>query len=146
MMNVIGREQILMMVPHAGTMCLLDGVLHWDAVSMRCFSRRFQQPDNPMRRGDGTLGTACGIEVAAQAMAVHGRLLTRTCGSSTQGYLASVRDVWFAVHCFDLASDELLIDVERIGGDALGATYRFTVTSGAVELLGGRATVVFGAQ
>lgn len=134
-----------MMVPHAGTMCLLDGVLHWDAVSMRCFSRRFHQPDNPMRRGDGTLGTACGIEVAGQAMAVHGRLLTRTCGSPTQGYLASVRDVWLAMHRFDPASDELLIDVERIVGDALGATYRFVVTSGAVELLGGRATVVFGA-
>ncbi len=144
-MIVIGRDQILMMVPHAGTMCLLDGVLHWDAVSMRCFLRRFQQPDNPMRRGDGTLGTACGIEVAAQAMAVHGRLLAPTCGSPTHGYLASVRDVRLATRHLDLASDELLIDVERIVGDALGATYRFVVSSGTVELLGGRATVVFGA-
>jgi predicted hotdog family 3-hydroxylacyl-ACP dehydratase len=143
-MIVIGREQILMMVPHAGAMCLLDGVLHWDAVSMCCLSRRFQQPDNPMRRGDGTLGTACGIEVAAQAMALHGRLLARTGGSPTQGYLASVRDVRLAMHHFDIASNELLIDVERIGGDAHGATYRFVVTGGAVELLGGRATVVFG--
>jgi predicted hotdog family 3-hydroxylacyl-ACP dehydratase len=144
-MIVIGREQISMMVPHAGAMCLLDGVLHWDAVSMRCFSRRFQQADNPMRRGDGTLGTACGIEVAAQAMAVHGRLLAQTCGSPTQGYLVSVRDVWLARQHFDTDSDRLLIDVERIGGDTRGATYRFGVTSGAIELLGGRATVVFGA-
>jgi predicted hotdog family 3-hydroxylacyl-ACP dehydratase len=143
-MIVIGREQILMMVPHAGAMCLLDGVLHWDAVSMRCVSRRFQQPDNPMRRGDGTLGTACGIEVAAQAMAVHGRLLARTCGSPTEGYLASVRDVWLATNHLDVASDELLIDIERTGGNALGATYRFVVTSGNIALLGGRATVVFG--
>ncbi len=141
---MIGREQISVMVPHAGTMCLLDGVLHWDAMSMRCFSRRFQQPDNPMRRGDGTLGTACAIEVAAQAMAVHGRLLAPTSGSPTQGYLASVRDVRLAMHHLDVASDELLIDIERISGDTFGATYRFVVASGAVELLGGRATVVFG--
>ena len=140
----LDRAWIEQHIPHKGRMCLLDEVLSWDAAHIRCRSVTHRAPDNPLR-AHGRLGAACGIEYGAQAMAVHGRLLTRTCGSPTQGYLASVRDVWLAMHRFDRASDELLIDVERIVGDSLGATYRFVVTSGAVALLGGRATVVFGA-
>jgi predicted hotdog family 3-hydroxylacyl-ACP dehydratase len=144
-MIVIDRERIATMIPHAGSMCLLDGVLRWDEASVRCVSRRFRDPDNPMRRADGTLGAACGIEIAAQAMAVHGRLLAGKERRPTRAYLASLRDVWLGTQRLDGVSDELIIDAERLMENAGGASYRFTVAGGGVELIRGRATVLFGA-
>jgi predicted hotdog family 3-hydroxylacyl-ACP dehydratase len=145
-MIVIDRERIATMIPHAGAMCLLDGVLHWDEVSVRCVSRRFRDPDNPMRRADGTLGAACGIEIAAQAMAVHGSLVAGKGGRPpARAYLASLRDVWLGTQGLDLVSGALIVDAERLMENAGGASYRFTVAGGGAELVRGRATILFGA-
>ncbi|MGH7052151.1 MAG: hypothetical protein ACREFS_15535 [Acetobacteraceae bacterium] len=143
-MIVIDRRQIASMIPHAGTMCLLDAVLSWDLLSVRCLSRRYRCPDNPLRRADGRMGTACGLEVAAQAMAVHGRLVAPSGGLPAPGYLASVRDLWLRTARFDGVEDDLIIAAERLTGDAQGAIYRFVVTIGEIEFLSGRATVLIG--
>jgi predicted hotdog family 3-hydroxylacyl-ACP dehydratase len=139
-MSAIGREMIEAMIPHAGAMCLLDAVLRWDAGSIHCVSFRFGAGENPMRRADGTLGAACLIELAAQAMAVHGRLTAGADGAPVRGYLASLRDVRLAAL---VGAGELVIEVELLMGDVGGASYRFTVSGEGVELASGRATVLF---
>ncbi|MDD2705103.1 MAG: phosphotransferase [Acidocella sp.] len=145
-MSIIERDQILTMIPHAGTMCLLDAVLDWNEHSVRCLSRRYRQQDNPLRRADGVLGAACGIEIAAQAMAVQGRLTSGAGGPpSGGGYLASLRDVQLRAGRLDAIDGDLIIEAERLMGDARGASYRFTLAAQGVELLSGRATVLFGA-
>ena len=64
-------------IPHKGRMCLLDEVLSWDATPHPLPQRqRTARRDNPLR-AHGRLGAACGIEYAAQAMAVHGALVGR---------------------------------------------------------------------
>lgn len=141
-MILIDRRQIATMIPHAGTMCLLDAVLRWDSVSLQCMSRCHRRQDNPMRRRQGTLGAACGIEMAAQAMALHGRLTEGGCGPPPHGYLASLRDLHLRTPCLDEVSDDLIINVERVMGDATGATYRFKIAGSGAELLSGRATVL----
>lgn len=138
------RQQITTMIPHAGTMCLLDAVLRWDAVSVRCTSRRHRHADNPLRRSDGQLGAICGVEIAAQAMAIHGRLVAGDSAPPAHGYLASVRDVLLRVSRLDDIAGDLIIDAERLMGDAQGAAYQFTLTSEGIELVSGRATVLFG--
>lgn len=143
-MMVIDRDRIATMIPHAGAMCLLDGVLSWDAVSARCVSRCYQDHGNPLRRPDGVLGMACGIEIAAQAMALHGRLVVGGGGPPSQGYLASVRDVRFLAARLDDEPGDLIVDVERLMADMQGATYRFALSRGDTGLLNGRATVLFG--
>ncbi|GLR66124.1 hypothetical protein GCM10010909_08020 [Acidocella aquatica] len=142
-MTIINREQILTMIPHCGAMCLLDEVLSWNDVSVRCLSRRYQDQDNPMRRANGELGVACGIEIAAQAMAVQGRLSAGNSGPPRRGYLVSLRDVALRTGLLDAASGDLIIEAERLLGDADGATYRFRLARHDTELLSGRATVVF---
>jgi len=144
-MSRLDRSKILAMIPHAGAMCLLDEVLDWDATSVRCLSQRFAAPDNPLRRADGTFGTACGIEIAAQAMAVHGRLTAPADGKPVPGYLVSLRDVRLARPSLDGAGP-LTISATRLLGDAGGASYRFAVADQSEELLTGRATVLFGAM
>ncbi|HEY1857086.1 hypothetical protein [Acidocella sp.] len=131
------------MIPHAGSMCLLDAVLAWDEVSVRCLSRRYRDSDNPLRRADGVLGSACGIEIAAQAMAVHGRLISGETGQPTRGYLASLRDVTLRTLRLDAVDGDLAVDATRLMGDDRGATYRFVLSVQGAELLSGRATVLF---
>jgi len=143
-MTLVDRQQIAAMIPHAGAMCLLDAVLSWNAVSVRCLSRRCWNADNPLRRADGGLGAVCGVEIAAQAMAVHGRLVASGGNPPAHGYLASVRDVRLRVSRLDDVAGDLIIDAERLMGDAQGATYQFALASDGIALVSGRATVLFG--
>lgn len=143
-MMLMDRRQIATMIPHAGTMCLLDAVLSWNAVSVRCLSRRCGNADNPLRRADGGLGAVCGIEIAAQAMAVHGRLVAGGSNPPAHGYLASVRDVRLRVSRLDDIAGDIIIDAEHLMGDAQSAAYQFTLSSDSIELVSGRATVLFG--
>jgi predicted hotdog family 3-hydroxylacyl-ACP dehydratase len=142
-MKPISRTEILAMIPHGESICLLDEVQDWDADWLRCRSQRFLAADNPLRRADGSLGAACGIEIAAQAMAVHGRLTAPQQSAPVPGFLVSVRDVHLA-HPW-LATGPLLIEARRLMGDGRGASYSFTLTAMGTDLLRGRATVMFGA-
>ncbi|HQT63156.1 MAG: hypothetical protein B7Z75_11595 [Acidocella sp. 20-57-95] len=148
-MNRIGRDEILTLIPHAGAMCLLDEVLAWDGDMLRCLSHRFAAADNPLRRADGTLGAAGGIEIAAQAMALHGRLSAPTKGPPVPGFLVSVRDVVLSCPLLEAGTLEdaeaLDIAVHCLMADTRGASYNFTVATRGATMLSGRATVMFGA-
>jgi predicted hotdog family 3-hydroxylacyl-ACP dehydratase len=135
--------QIADLIPHSGTMCLLDGVVRWDAKRIVCLSRSHHAADNPMRAA-GKLTALCGIEYAMQAMAVHGGLVGNIDGRPRAGYLASLRDVACRSDRLDLAGD-LLVEVEHIAGDAAHVTYRFDLRVGEVQVLSGRALVVLDA-
>jgi predicted hotdog family 3-hydroxylacyl-ACP dehydratase len=141
-------------IPHKGRMCLLDEVLSWDATRIRCRSATHRAPDNPLR-SHGRLGAACGIEYAAQAMAVHGALvassapLERTVSVNVRGsigagvgYLASVRNVALYVARLDDLDADLIAAAQRITGDGRTVLYEFSVW-GAGPLLSGRASIVF---
>lgn len=71
---MLTREQILGLIPHQGTMCLLDRVLAWSAGEITCAASSHLAADNPLRR-DGRLGAICGIEYGLQAAALHGALV-----------------------------------------------------------------------
>jgi predicted hotdog family 3-hydroxylacyl-ACP dehydratase len=142
---MFNREQILRMIPHSGSMCLLDEVLSWDEASLRCLSRRYRGKDNPMRRANGELGTACGIEIAGQAAAVHGRLLAEPEGEPARGYLVSLRDVQLRSGCLDAIHGDLVVDAVRLAGDANSAIYHFALAVHGIELASGRFTVLLNA-
>src|SRR6266481_424952 len=93
---------------NSGSAGLLDGVLNWDQASIRCVSGRHRAEDNPLRRA-GRLNAICGIEFAAQAMAVHGRLAGGVGQRPQAGYLASLRDVKCQQGRLDLLEPDLVI-------------------------------------
>ena len=153
----LDRQWIEQHIPHKGRMCLLDEVLSWDAVRIRCRSATHRSADNPLRL-HGRLGAACGIEYAAQAMAVHGALIAasaplastvatsvRASIGSSVGYLASVRNVTLRVERLDDLEADLIAAAERVTGDGRTVLYEFSVTSGRQLLLSGRASIVFDA-
>ena len=144
-MTDIGRERIASLIPHAGTMCLLDAVVSWDATSIRCRTGSHRCNDSPLRRPDGSIGAVCGIEIAAQAMALHGRLIGDTAARPTPGYLTNVRDVRLHAERLDRDSGDLVVDAVLLAGDERGASYRFVVGGALGVLVTGRATVLFAA-
>lgn len=138
---LIGREKIAGMIPHAGSMQLLDGVLSWDAVRIRCFSRTHRDERNPMRSG-AELPALCGIEYAAQAMALHGSLTRSAESKPRAGYLASLRDVTCRRRRIDDLDGELIVEAEKLMGEESHVIYGFEVRVGACGVLQGRAAVV----
>jgi predicted hotdog family 3-hydroxylacyl-ACP dehydratase len=135
------RAEIAALIPHAGAMCLLDGVVHWDEERIRCVSRTHLDAGNPLRAG-GRLPTLCGIEYAAQAMAVHGGLARGTRAKPRVGYLASVRGLACRRGRLDDLDGELVIEAERLMGDEGRVMYEFRLMAGESEVLSGRAAVV----
>jgi predicted hotdog family 3-hydroxylacyl-ACP dehydratase len=153
----LDRRWIEQHIPHKGRMCLLDEVLSWDATRIRCRSATHRDTDNPLR-SHGRLGAACGIEYAAQAMAVHGALVAasaplaatvstsvRTSIGASVGYLASVRNVALYVTRLDDLEADLIAAAQRITGDERTVLYEFSVWDAVQPLLSGRASIVFDA-
>jgi predicted hotdog family 3-hydroxylacyl-ACP dehydratase len=129
-------------VPHAGRMCLLDRLLRWDATRIECRATSHRDSANPLRGGDG-LPAVCGIEYAAQAMALHGGLSAPPGSVARPGYIASVRQVQSRVGRLDLIEGELVVRAELLAGDASQVLYAFEVQDEAGHsLVCGRAAVV----
>lgn len=155
--SLLDRNWIIAHIPHQGRMCLLDAIIRWDAESISCSSASHADAANPLR-ANGRLGVLCGVEYAAQAMAVHHALtagaLTATAlgteGSMPRaaarapaaGFLAALRGVTAHVARLDDVPGPLTVTATRIAGDPASALYDFEVRSTVRCLLGGRATVV----
>jgi predicted hotdog family 3-hydroxylacyl-ACP dehydratase len=146
---LMNRAWIAARIPHQAGMCLLDEVLDFDNRGIRCRTGTHRASDNPLR-AHGRLGAACGIEYAAQAMALHGALALDSQNSSAAapsrvGLLASVREVRQRVLRLDDVESDILCEVRHVAGDGFTALYEFELRDGARMLLSGRASVVLDA-
>ena len=126
-------------------MCLLDCVEAWDRERIRCRASSHRAADNPLR-AYGRLGAACGIEYAAQAMAVHGALLAAPDSTRARvGYLASVRGTQLHVSRLDDIAADLRVEATCITRSENSILYQFSVSAAGRLLLDGRAAVVLNA-
>jgi predicted hotdog family 3-hydroxylacyl-ACP dehydratase len=150
-------------------MCLLDEVLEWDANRILCRSSTHRDLDNPLRL-NGTLGAACGIEYAAQAMAIHGALIATAHAARTAegshaasandevrvyptalkaprpqvGYIASVRGVSLVASRIDDIAADLLATATRVHSDTSSALYEFVVEAGSSQTGGSNQSLLRG--
>ncbi len=133
-------------IPHQGDMCLLDTVQSWDEANISCIAISHSAADNPLRAHD-QLGIACGIEYAAQAMAIHGALSAAQDSPRPKvGYLVSVRGVKMHVARLDDIAEDLLIKATCVMANENNMLYEFTVSTINQLLLEGRAAVVLNAE
>lgn len=139
------KAEIAKVIPHAGAMCLLDGVLECNALHIRCISSSHRDINNPMR-SDNELSALCAIEYAAQAMAVHGVWGGQIGKKPRAGYLVALRDVTCNIMRLDSVLDDLIIDAEKLMGDEARVIYQFNLHAGQREIMSGRATVVLDAD
>lgn len=147
-MNAITHDEIAARIPHAGNMCLLDSVSDWGPDHIRCQASSHRDPANPLRSA-GRLGVLCGIEYAAQAMAMHGGLQAAPPGEAGQrpkaGFLASVRSVSAHVARLDDSASDLQVEARRVSGDETLVMYEFSVRDADRLLIEGRAAVMMDA-
>lgn len=139
---VVDRESLQGLIPHSGRMCLLAGVTSFDQERIECLATSHRDLAHPLR-AHGRLGAACGVEYAAQAMAVHGALPIAPSAAPLPGALVGLRHVQFEVETLDLIESELVIVCRSLGRDAGAAMYDFHIQADGALLLSGRATVVF---
>ncbi len=139
------KASIAKVIPHAGNMCLLDAVLECDSQRIRCRSSSHRDLNNPMR-SENELSALCGVEYAAQAMAVHGVMGGQLNKKPRAGFLASLRDVTCSAMRLDTLADDLIIEAEKLMGDEARVIYQFAVHAGNKQILSGRATVVLDAD
>ncbi|MDP1659512.1 MAG: 3-hydroxylacyl-ACP dehydratase [Methylotenera sp.] len=133
-------------IPHQGSMCLLDKVEAWTQEEIVCRASSHHAVDNPLRAHD-QLGISCGIEYAAQAMAVHGALLAPADSvKPCVGYLVSVRGVTMTATRLDDVQADLLITATCIMSSENNILYQFNVRADGKLLLEGRAAVVLNAD
>ena len=130
-------------IPHQGSMCLLDAVDSWDLDTIQCRASSHRNNDNPLRAHQ-RLATTCGIEYAAQAMAVHGALLAPVGSTRPEiGYLVSIRSTQLYVARLDDIGTDLAIKATAIARNDNDVLYQFSISSEQGQLLlEGRAAVV----
>ncbi|HQU14647.1 MAG: 3-hydroxylacyl-ACP dehydratase [Chromatiales bacterium 21-64-14] len=133
-------------IPHCGRMCLLSSVLAWDAQHIVCATSSHRDATNPLRQF-GRLGTGCGIEYAAQAMAVHSALLMGETNDPVvrPGLLLSVRRTQLHVSRLDDIVSDLQVHAERTSGNGELLLYEFSVCADGRTLLDGRASILIDA-
>lgn len=139
---LIEQAELRTLIPHRGTMILLDGVLAWDEETILCTSTSHLNPANPLRR-DKRLPALAAFEYGAQAMAVHGGLLARQEGRPPRpAYLAALRNGYLYVEWLDALPGPLEISAQRLMGDWSNAVYQCRVRAGANLLAEARITVM----
>ena len=136
---MLGRDRIAALIPHKGAMCLLHEVISHDPDQITCRAVNHHDAAHPLRE-NGTLPAICGVEYAAQAMAVHGALAGGV--NVSPGVLAAVREVTLHVEALDEVEGDLIVNARKVWGDSSRLLYEFTIRGGSLTLLEGRAAVV----
>ena len=133
-------------IPHQGSMCLLGSVVQWDSQRIQCRASSHRSADNPLRSRN-QLGAACGIEYAAQAMAVHGALLASADSKRPRAvFLVSVRGTTLHVPRLDDITADLQVEATCITRSENNILYQFSISAAGRLLLEGRAAVVLNAD
>jgi predicted hotdog family 3-hydroxylacyl-ACP dehydratase len=139
---LIDQSEIRKLIPHAGSMCLLEEVVMWDDESIVCTSNTHRDPTNPLRRGQ-RLSAVHAFEYGAQAAAVHGGLRARQAGTTAPpGYLAALRDSKLNVPRLDDIDSPLEVRARRLFGDTANCVYECRISAGDALVAEGRVTIV----
>jgi predicted hotdog family 3-hydroxylacyl-ACP dehydratase len=138
----IGREALRALLPHAGSMCLLESVQRWDASEILCTALSHRASENPLRSG-GRLGALAAIEYAAQAIAIHGSLRAPRGAGPRTGFLGRVSQVRLAAPRLDDIDAPLAVSARHLAESSDGCSYDFEVSARGIPLVTGRVLVAF---
>lgn len=140
---MIGRAEILSLIPHQGAMCLWDEVVAWNADSIRLRTQSHRDPAHPLRARD-RLRAVHLCEYGAQAMAVHGGLLAREAGGAAKpGLLVALRGIELRVARIDDLPGALECEAQALARGEGSQQYAFRIFHAGEVIAEGRAAVMF---
>jgi predicted hotdog family 3-hydroxylacyl-ACP dehydratase len=138
----LDKAEIRRLIPHSGTMCLLDEVVTWNERTIVCLTMTHRDATNPLRRA-GRLSSVHAFEYGAQAAAIHGGVRARAAGTTAPpGYLAAVREAVLEVDAIDNIDGSLRVEAERLFGEAADSVYQCRILAGEKLLAHGRVTII----
>lgn len=142
MSTPIDKAEIRTLIPHSGTMCLLDNVIDWDNESIVCSTNTHRDKINPLRR-NGRLSALHALEYGAQAAAIHGGLRARAAGTTAPAcYLAALRDAHLYVDRLDDLASPLEVRAQRLFGDSGNTIYQCAISASGAPVAEGRVTIM----
>ena len=142
----IDKAEIRTLIPHAGSMCLLDNVLDWNDESIVCVTNTHRDETNPLRR-DGRLSALHALEYGAQAAAIHGGLRARAAGATAPPcYLAALRDAHLHVLRLDDLASPLEVRAQHLFGDSGNTIYQCALSASGTPVAEGRVTIMLRPQ
>ncbi len=112
---------LVKMIPHGASMCMIDEVLTWDGQMIHCRSRAPAGRHNPLVENQ-QLHSLLLIEYGAQAAAIHAALLSSGLGKCRPAYIGAVRSVEFMTD-YLTGDDEILIEASCQLSSNEGAIY-----------------------
>ena len=139
---LIDRAAIERLIPHSGSMCLLDTVVEWDSDTIVCGTASHRRADNPLLDSDGRLPAVILVEYGAQAAAVHAGLLQQTIGQGATAYIGAVKDLQLHAAVVDASIDVLQIQAQCLLTNNDGAIYRIQCGTEHCSLVTARVLLV----
>ncbi len=137
----LNQKEIESLIPHSGTMSLLNKVLNWDSEHIICLANSHRNKHNPLKNR-GVLSSVCGVEYAAQAMAVHGAITQSGPNKGPRlGYLAAIKNLELLVDSLDDIESDLMIEAKLLMRDTTFLMYQFRIFSEDQNHISGRATI-----
>lgn len=141
-MTELGRELISRLIPHQGSMSLLDRVARWDGTSIDALTGSHRSAGNPLR-AQGQLRAVHLCEYGAQAAALHGGLVAHAAGgTAAPGYLVSLRDITLACRRIDDLTGDLAIHAALLLQDSSSWQYLFAASHEGQSLASGRLAII----
>lgn len=136
--KIMNKAQIAELIPHSGSMVLIDDVISWNATEIFCRSNSHRNLDNPLRAHQ-QLSALNLIEYGAQAVAIHGGLLNH----AKAGFLAAIRNAQFSLQRIDLLDSELMIHATATIQTEGGVIYQLHISDNQHHtLLTAQATII----
>ena len=136
------QQPISGLIPHHGSMCLLERIIEWDDERIVLESDSHRSPSNPLREKDRVRAVHL-CEYGAQAMAVHGALRSNAADAKAMpGMLVSLRSVSFSRDYIDDLPGPLRVEAHCLQASAASLQYSFRVTHEGELLAEGRAAVM----
>ncbi|MEJ2456470.1 MAG: phosphotransferase [Candidatus Thiodiazotropha sp.] len=139
---MITTEALCELMPHAGSMCLIQELVSWDKEQIVCRTRSHLSAQNPLRSG-GRLNAIHAIEYGAQAIGLHGGLLAKQSGENPgSGLLVGLRQIRLHRTRLDDTTDPLLIHARRLLADSRNLLYAFAIHLNQEPVAEGRAAII----
>ena len=124
----IDKRKISELMPHGPSMCLIDRVVEYDSVRIKCETNSHQSASNPLVNS-GKVSTIILVEYASQVAAIHAALNKQEFTGGKPAYIGSVKNVILLATSFDTATNTLTLDAKCILATSNGAIYEFSVSN-----------------
>ena len=139
---MLNKQAICELMPHAGSMCLIDELLEWGPETIRCRSLSHLSPSNPLRSAN-KLNAIHAFEYAAQAIGLHGGLLAQATGEPpASGMLVSLRQAKLYRRFLEDAEAALTVSAQRLLADSSNLLYAFELNLEHEAVATGRAAII----